>query len=479
MPRKTSTKSATTTTTSIADRLPPHNIETERLVLGAILFDNDSIDKIIEFLSPEDFYRSAHQDIFEAMIAIHTKEEAIDAVTLSQYLDSMGKLQSIGGADYLVDLLGDTSSAANVVFHARIVSRLSTLRKLISISSDIARRAYEVPVDVEEFLDEAEGRIFELSRKKTDLPYAKLSNILTEGIQRLGQQWEQKGSATGLMSGYVDLDYYTSGFRPGQLIILGARPGMGKTSFALNAAVNICNKFDVPILFFSLEMTKEEVGMRILSSESGVSSHRIREPKELTDNDWEQITNAYRNRLTNLPLFVDDTSALQVLELRSKARRFKAENNGLGLIIVDYLQLMRGIPGRFENRNQEITDISRSLKALAKELSCPVMALSQLSRESERRKGDHRPVLADLRESGSIEQDADMVLFLYREEYYTKEKEDAKEREEKMESGVALAPPPTELIIAKHRNGPAGISVKLSFIESITRFENYTDLQPV
>jgi replicative DNA helicase len=434
-------------------RVPPQSLDAEQSVLGGILLDNTAIDRVIELLSSEDFYREAHRKVFRAAVSLSERNEPIDLVTLSEVLRARGELEGVGGATYLAQLADCVPTAANIVNYARIVRDKSILRALISATTEIATRGYEAPDDVTDLLDQAEQRIFAISDREVKPAFVRIENVLTDTIKLIERLYEQKQSVTGVTTGYADLDRITAGFQPSDLIIIAGRPSMGKTAFVLNIAANAAMKADVGVAVFSLEMAKEQLAMRLLCSEARVDLARVR-TGHLSDREFPQLAMA-AGRLADTPIYIDDTPALSVLELRAKARRLKRDPaTKLGLIVVDYLQLMRGSDGK-DNREQEISEISRSLKALAKELSVPVVALSQLNRQVENR-NPPKPRLADLRESGAIEQDADVIAFIYREEVYV---EDTDKR------GLA------EIIVAKQRNGPIG-SVELTFLHEFTRFEN-------
>ncbi len=432
-------------------RLPPHNLEAERSVLGAVLLNNSSVDEIATILTPADFYRQAHQKLFEAMLELYEKEEPIDLVTLSDLLRKKGELEKIGGATYLSSLVDDFPITANASYYAKVVKEKALLRNLIQVSTEIAEKSYQQTGDVQELLDIAEQAIFKISESRIDSTFVQMSTLMQKSIDRLELLYERKQVISGVPTGFSQLDSMTSGFQPSDLIIIAGRPSMGKTAFALNIAVNASLYHDVPVAIFSLEMSKEQLAIRLLSSEGKIDGYRLRTGKLQYEKEWEKLTNT-ASRLKNLPIYIDDSPALSVLEIKAKSRRLKNENK-LGMIVVDYLQLMKGPPGA-ERREQEISEISRSLKALAKELEVPVIALSQLNRRVEDR-SDRRPQMADLRESGSIEQDADVILFIYRDEYYNKDSQ---------ETGIA------EINIAKQRNGPTG-TIKLAFLKEYTRFE--------
>ena len=434
-------------------RVPPQNLEAEESVLGGVLLDNAALDRVVELVQPDDFYRGAHRKLFNAMLALSERSEPVDLITLSEALRSRGDLADVGGTAYLGELAERVPTAANVVHYAKIVRDRAVLRGLITAATEIATRGYEASGDVAELLDRAEQLIFEISERRVRNAFTKLSQVLVESIKTIERLYEQKQSVTGVPTGFVDLDRMLSGLQPSDLIIVAGRPSMGKTAIVLNVAEHAALRADVGVAVFSLEMAKEQLAMRMLCSEARVDLARVR-TGHLTDREFPRLAMA-AGRLGDAPIFIDDTPALSVLELRAKARRLKRDPaNKLGLVIVDYIQLMRSSEGR-DNREQEISEISRSLKALAKELHVPVLALSQLNRQVESRTPPV-PRLADLRESGAIEQDADVIIFLYRDDYYNEDSD---------KKGLA------EVIVAKQRNGPTG-SVELTFLREFTRFEN-------
>src|SRR5574337_486646 len=412
--------SMSTQTEVSLQKLPPQNIEAEQMVLGAILIENDAINKVVELLSPDDFYKDAHRRIFTAMIDMFESREAIDLVTLPDALRGKTGLEAVGGASYLAFLVSLVPTAANIKNHARIVREKAVLRKLIHSATDIITQSYDdsrTVVNIDELLDRAEKSIFEIAQNKIRDSFVSMKNIVGHSFAIVERLYERKEMVTGLPTGFVDLDERTSGLQPSDLIIVAGRPSMGKTAFVLNIAAYAAIEKGKSIAIFSLEMSKEQLVLRMLGSESRVDAHKLR-TGHLSDRDWTPLSNA-AGRLSEAPVFIDDTAAISVLEMRAKARRLKADQ-GLDLIIVDYLQLMRG-RGDEGSREQEISNISRSLKALAKELQVPVIALSQLNRAVETRPGkEKKPLLADLRESGAIEQDADVILFIYRDEVYNK-----------------------------------------------------------
>ncbi len=434
-------------------KLPPQNLEAEQSVLGGILIENFSINKVVEVLKPDDFYREAHRKIYKALIDLSERDEPADLITLTNELRNNDHLDSIGGASYVASLIDSVPTAANIEYYAKIVKEKSILRKLIQTSTEIITQSYEDRGDVEGFLDEAERAIFDISENRVRPSFYPIRDIVKESFKILERLYEKKELVTGIPSGFKDLDRMTAGFQPSDLIIVAGRPSMGKTAFCLNLAQYAAIQKKIPIAIFSLEMSKEQLGIRMLCSEAHVEGTRLRSGF-LSESDWPRLTIAAGN-LSDASIYIDDSAALTILELRAKARRLKIEHGGLGMLIVDYLQLMKGRT-RVESRQQEISEISRSLKALAKELNIPVIAVSQLSRKTEERTGN-RPQLSDLRESGAIEQDADLILFIYRDEIYNRS-------EDNPNKGKA------EIIIGKQRNGPTG-KVDLAFLDKFTTFK--------
>jgi len=437
------------------DRTLPHNLEAEKCVLGAILINNQTFNQAAEVIDAVDFFRDAHRRIFEKMVALTDRSEPIDLVTLKDELTRSSELEDVGGPAYISALTDGVPRSANVEYYAKIVKEKSTLRRMIQSANDILARAYDAEEDADDLLDEPERSIFQIAEHRMRSGFVKLSELVGSGYQMLEQLQQHKGLVTGVPSGFVDLDEMTSGFQKSDLVIVAARPSMGKTSLVLNMALNSALHAGKTVGVFSLEMSKEQLFLRMLTSEARVDAHRFR-GGFLGEQDYQRLVEAF-GRLHEAKVFIDDTPSAGILEMRAKTRRLKLEH-GLDMIIVDYLQLMQG-RGRFENRQQELSSISRSLKILAKELEIPILALSQLSRAPETR-GDHRPQLSDLRESGALEQDADVVLFIFREDMYGQEGERNPESE-----GIA------ELIIGKQRNGPTG-TVRLAFLKQYTRFEN-------
>ncbi len=433
-------------------KVPPQHLEAEEFVLGAILIDNQAMNKVLEVLSPSAWYREAHRKIFQAMIELSEVNEAIDQVTVSECLRRRNELEQIGGGAYLAKLVAQVPTAANVRHHAKIVQEKALLRNLITVATDIVASGYRDSEKVEDLIDQAERSIFEIAERKMRPSFVPVRQIVKASFETIERLYEKKERVTGVPTGFTDMDEMTSGLQPSDLIILAGRPSMGKTALALSMAQYAAIEKRETVAIFSLEMSKEQLVLRMLCSEARVDAHKLRSGF-LGRADWPKLTSA-AGRLAEAPIYIDDAPAMTVLEMRAKARRLKAER-GLGLVIVDYLQLMRGRGGA-DNREQEISDISRSLKALAKELAIPVIALSQLSRAVETRGGDKKPQLADLRESGAIEQDADVVMFIFREEVYRQTEEN---------HGIA------DILLRKQRNGPTG-EIRLAFIDRYTRFEN-------
>jgi replicative DNA helicase len=434
-------------------KLPPQSIEAEESILSAILLDINTLLEVLEILSPEDFYRTAHQRIFAAMGILFRKAEPVDLITLTNALRESNQLEEIGGAAYLSRLVDTVPAAINVAHYARIVREKSSLRRLIAKATEITQRCFEDSGDFDQVLDFAEGAVFEISENKHRAAFHPLSKIIEINIDALEKRQANRALVTGIPTGYTRLDNMTSGLQGSDLIILAARPAMGKTALALNIARNAALIGNVPVAVFSLEMSKEQLSMRMLCAEARVDSSRLRSGF-LNPEDWANITDA-ASALSEAPIYIDDSPDISATSIRTKSRRLKMDKD-LGLIIIDYLQLMRGHENT-ERRDLEISDISRSLKLLAKELNVPVLALSQLNRKLEER-SDKRPQLSDLRESGALEQDADVVAFIYRDEVYNKD-------ENNPNRGVA------EVILAKQRNGPTGV-VPLTFLGAYTRFEN-------
>ncbi|MCK5196236.1 MAG: replicative DNA helicase [Desulfobulbaceae bacterium] len=432
-------------------RIPPHSKDAEQSVLGSILQKEGILARILDFLQSEDFYFASHKLIFKAMGTLFDKNEPLDLITVSNCLKKENTLETAGGAAFLASLTDLVPLASNIVYYAKIVREKSILRKLIATTTDIAGRCYEEQDDIEQLLDEVEQTVFEISRDQSGQNFEPLNRIITDAFERITVLAERKELITGVPTGFEQFDKMTAGLQPADLIIIAGRPSMGKTALAMNIVQNTALQHQTPVAVFSLEMSKNQLGLRLLCSQSRVDSHDLR-TGFIKDHDWPKLTRAAGN-LSDASIFIDDTAALSVLEMRAKSRRLKAEHD-IGLVVVDYMQLMRG---KAESREQEISEISRSLKAMAKELSIPVIALSQLNRGLESRT-DKRPQLSDLRESGAIEQDADVICFIYRDEVYNKSEDNPRK-------GIA------ELIIGKQRNGPTG-TVELTFIGKYTTFEN-------
>jgi replicative DNA helicase len=438
------------------DRKPPFSHEAELSVLGGMLIDPDAIVRVVEILDDTMFYREAHRRLFRAMVRLWERGAVLDAVTLSEELKTAGDFETVGGAAYLAQLVDAVPTAANIEYHARIVREKGVLRRLIEAATSIIQETYENQGDVDDLLDHAEQKIFQIAQTHDRKGFVWIKEILWPTFERLQAN---ASAVTGVPTGFPDLDEKTAGFQPGDLIIVAARPSMGKTAFTLNVAQHAAIAAQKAVAFFSLEMSKESLVQRILCAEGRVDASRLRTGR-LRDEEYAQLATA-AGYLNTAPIYIDDTPAISVLEMRAKARRLKADRPDLALIIVDYLQLMRG-NGRSENRQQEVSEISRGLKALAKELNVPVVALSQLSRAVESRP-DKRPMMSDLRESGAIEQDADLIMFLYRPEYYY----GPVDKDGNSIEGRA------ELIIGKQRNGATG-TVQLMFFKEFTRFESFS-----
>lgn len=429
----------------------PQSIEAEQSVIGSMIIDKNSIAKVMESLEEEDFYRDGHKAIYKAILEMFRNDMAVDLVTLLEYLKSTNMLERAGGVTYITELSASVPTTANLSAYIKIVSDKSTLRKLIKASTTIIEESYNKQDKVESVVDIAEKKIFNIAENRTSKDFEPLSDVLERGFLQIEKLFNNKGEITGVGSGFTDLDSMTSGFQSGDMILIAARPSMGKTTFALNIAEHAALREHKSVVIFSLEMSKEQLAYKLLCSEANVDMLKLR-TGALEDSDWENIARA-TGPLSKAKVYIDDTAGVTVMEMRSKCRRLKLEC-GIDLIVIDYLQLMSGGSGT-DNRQQEVSEISRSIKALAKEMECPVIALSQLSRAPEQR-ADHRPMLSDLRESGSIEQDADLVMFLYRDEYYNKETED---------KNIG------ECIIAKQRNGPVG-TVKMAWLGQYSKFGN-------
>jgi replicative DNA helicase len=436
-----------------ADRLPPQNIEAEQAVLGAIFLEPSSLTLASELLIPEDFYRAAHQKIFNSMLNLSDRGEPIDLVTVTADLADQKILEEIGGVSYLSDLANSVPTAANIEYYAKIVEEKSILRRLIRTATHIASEGYAREEDVDGLLNEAEKSILEVAQRKNTGAFQNIKDVLVQTYDNIEMLHNRKGDITGIPTGFTELDRMTAGFQRNDLIIVAARPSVGKTAFALNIAQNVATKTDENVAIFSLEMGADQLVMRMLCAEGNINAQNLR-TGTLTPEDWGKLTMAMGS-LSNAGIYIDDTPGIRVSEIRAKCRRLKQES-GLGMVLIDYLQLIQGSGrGNGENRQQEVSEISRSLKALARELKVPVIALSQLSRGVEQRQ-DKRPMMSDIRESGSIEQDADIVAFLYRDDYYDRETENKNI---------------IEIIIAKQRNGPVG-TVQLAFVKEYNKFVN-------
>ena len=440
------------------DRIPPQNIEAEQAVIGAMMIERDAIHKVSDLLQAEDFYREAHKLIYIAMQELFSKNEAVDIVTVVEILRRDEKLETAGGVAYVTALANSVPTAANLIYHAKIVEEKALLRKLINTATGIASMGYEANEEVSLILDKAEKDILEISNKRTNQDFISIKEVVIDVFDTITKIHESKGGITGLGTGFKGLDRITSGLHASDLVLIAARPSMGKTAFVLNIAQHVALKEQKAVAFFSLEMSKEQLVQRILCSESPLDSQKLR-VGDLSDKDWSNLIQA-SERLSSAPIYIDDTPSITIMEMRSKARRLKVEHN-IQLIIIDYLQLMQGGSGyKSENRQQEITEISRFLKSLARELKVPVVALSQLSRGVESRT-NKKPMLSDLRESGSLEQDADIVAFIYREDYYDPESENKNI---------------TDIIIAKHRNGPVA-NLQLFFHKQFAKFADISKIK--
>ena len=433
-------------------KVPPNDIEAEQAIIGSMLTDKDAVISAIEVLKPQDFYREDNKTIYEAILNLYSRSEPVDIITVRAELESMGKLDNVGGLEYLAELPEKVPTTANASKYIKIVEEKSTLRNLIKTANEIIELGYNPTEDVDDIMEGAEKKIFNIMQDKEQKSYSPLKDVLVESFTKLEELYNRKQHITGVPSGFTDLDYRTAGFHGSELILIAARPAMGKTAFALNIASNAALRANVPVAVFSLEMSKEQLVNRILSSESMVDSNKIRTGK-LEEDDWSKLAETI-GPLSEGEMYIDDTPGISITEIRAKCRKLKIEKN-IGLVVIDYLQLIQGTGKRNGSREEEISEISRSLKILAKELDVPVIALSQLSRAAEQRP-DHRPMLSDLRESGAIEQDADIVMFLYRDDYYNQDSE---------KKNIA------EVIIAKHRGGSTG-TVELLWLGNYTKFVN-------
>ena len=434
-------------------KVPPHDIEAEQAVLGSMLTDKDAVISAIEVLKSEDFYREDNKAIYEAIFSLYNRAEPIDIITVKAELDAEGKLEAIGGIEYLADLPEKVPTTANIDKYIKIVEEKATLRSLIKTANEIITLGYDSTEEVEQVMDHAEKKIFNVMQKRNQKGYAAIKDVLVDTFAQIERLYNQKQHVTGVPTGFADLDYKTAGLHNSDLILIAARPAMGKSAFALNLATNAAVRAHTPTIIFSLEMSKEQMVNRILCSEAMVDSNKIRTGK-IEEEDWMKLAGAL-GPLSEAEIYIDDTPGISITEIRAKCRKLKLEKN-IGLIVIDYLQLVQGSGSkRAGSREQEISEISRSLKILAKEINVPVIALSQLSRAPEQRP-DHRPMLSDLRESGAIEQDADIVMFLYRDDYYNEDSE---------KKNIA------EVILAKHRSGSTG-TVELLWLGNYTKFAN-------
>ena len=433
-------------------KIPPHDIDAEQAVLGSMLTDKDAVNAAIETLKEDAFYREDNRAIYQAIINLYSKSEPIDIITLKDELESMDKFEQVGGYEYLASLPDKVPTTANVQKYIKIVEEKAILRKLIKTANEIIELGYDPAEDVEDIMDNAEKKIFDIMQSKNQKGYTPIKDVLVESFTKLEELYNRKQHITGVPTGFVELDYKTAGLHGSELILVAARPAMGKTAFALNIATNAALRGNAPVAIFSLEMSKDQLVNRILCSEAMVDSNKVRTGK-LEEDDWVKLAGAI-GPLSESEIYIDDTPGISVMEIRAKCRKLKLEKN-IGLVVIDYLQLIQGSNKRGGSREQEISEISRSLKILAKEINVPVIALSQLSRAPEQRP-DHRPMLSDLRESGAIEQDADIVMFLYRDDYYNEDSD---------KKNIA------EVILAKHRAGSTG-TVELLWLGNYTKFVN-------
>ena len=433
-------------------KVPPHDVEAEQAVIGSMLTDKDAVIAAIEALREEDFYREDNRIIYSAMLSLYNRAEPIDIITVKAELEQLGKFEQVGGYGYLTELPEKVPTTVNVAKYIKIVEEKSTLRRLIRTANEIVDLGYDPTEDVDDIMENAEKKIFNIMQDKNQKGYSPIKDILVDSFTQLEELYNRKQHITGVPTGFTELDYKTAGFHGSDLILIAARPAMGKSAFSLNIATNAAVKANVPVVLFSLEMSKEQMVNRILCSEAMVDSNKVRTGK-LDEDDWVKLAGAI-GPLSEAEIYIDDTPGISITEIRTKCRKLKLEKN-IGMVIIDYLQLVQGTNRRNGSREQEISEISRSLKILAKEIGVPVIALSQLSRAVEQRP-DHRPMLSDLRESGAIEQDADIVMFLYRDDYYNKDSE---------KKDIA------EVIIAKHRGGSTG-TIELLWLGSYTKFVN-------
>ena len=433
-------------------KVPPNDTEAEQAVIGSMITDKDAVIAAVEVLKEEDFYREDNKIIYSAILNLYNRNEPIDVITLKSELSAMGKLDAVGGLEYIASLPDKVPTTANAIQYIKIVEEKSTLRNLIKTANELITLGYDPTQEVEDIMDSAEKKIFEVMQRKNQKGYTSIKDILVDTFTELEQLYNKKQHITGVPTGFADLDFKTSGLHPSDLILIAARPAMGKSAFALNIATNAAVRANVPVAIFSLEMSKEQMVNRILCSEAMVDSNKVR-TGTIDDDEWTKLA-AASGELSESQIFIDDTPGISVMEIRAKCRKLKLEKN-IGLVVIDYLQLVKGTNKKVGSREQEISEISRSLKILAKEINVPVVAISQLSRAPEQRP-DHRPLLSDLRESGAIEQDADIVMFLYRDDYYNEDSE---------KKNIA------EIILAKHRSGSTG-TVELLWLGNYTKFAN-------
>lgn len=433
-------------------KVPPHDLEAEQAIIGSMLTDKDAVISSIEVLKEDDFYREDNKAIYAAILNLYNRSEPIDIITVKSELEAMGKFEQVGGLEYLADLPEKVPTTANAIKYIKIVEEKSILRKLIKTANEIIELGYSPTEEVEDIMDGAEKKIFDIMQQKNQKSYTPIKDVLVESFTKLEELYNRKQHITGVPTGFTELDYKTAGLHGSDLVLIAARPAMGKTAFALNIATNASVRAKIPVAVFSLEMSKDQLVNRILCSEAMVDSNKVRTGK-LEENDWTKLAETI-GPLSEAEIYIDDTPGISIMEIRAKCRKLKLEKN-IGMVVIDYLQLVQGSNKRIGSREQEISEISRSLKILAKELNVPVIALSQLSRAAEQRP-DHRPMLSDLRESGAIEQDADIVMFLYRDDYYNEDSE---------KKDIA------EVIIAKHRGGSTG-TVELLWLGSYTKFVN-------
>ena len=434
-------------------KIPPNDIEAEQAILGSMLTDKDAVASAIEVLKPDDFYREDNKAIYEAITNLYSRSEPVDIITVKAELTANGKFENIGGLEYLAMLPDKVPTTANVEQYIKIVEEKALLRNLIKTGNEIVQMGYSQTEEVEDIMDLSERKIFDLLKDRTKTSYTPIKDVLVDTFAQIERLYNKSDMITGIPTGFTELDYRTAGLHNSDLILVAARPAMGKSAFVINIAANAAIRSETPVIIFNLEMSKEQVANRILCSEAMVDSNKIKTGK-IEEEDWTKLAEAL-GRISDAPIYIDDTPGISIAEIRAKCRKLKLEKN-IGLVIIDYLQLVTASGKKNASREQEISEISRSLKILAKELNVPVIALSQLSRAPEQRKDDHRPILSDLRESGAIEQDADIVMFLYRDDYYNENSE---------EKNIA------EVIIAKHRGGSTG-TVKLAWIANYTKFAN-------